>query len=510
MGNMPLPALALQLPQQQDPIANYGRILQIRNLLQEQPLRQQMLQQQLQTGQLQNQELQQNNAARQALNQAYAGAVTKNSDGSTSFDPDKLQQGLANGPAAYQTPAVMKGITDFQKSRVDLQTATTDLQQKQADLIGNAAAAVKAANYDPTLAHSFFDSMPPSPQINALRAQIDNPAALKQMVDTALMNSPKQRELGAAEQTAGARAQAAQTEAAKFAATKDPNSPLYSPSQASVALGTAPGAAQIQQGEAKQAAIKAGAEASARQPYEIGLARARQAIQDGDPKAAAQLLISGDVAPSQLISSRKPEFAQQAFTAAHNLSGGTWNAESAEANFKVASSPANVAFFGSAKSLTDKGGTLDQLANAARDIPSNQVPIFNSVADAVQAASGTGPIAKYAALALGVADDYSKVMGGGTGSDSSRAQALQLIGAKQSPNQRAASIEGIRGAVTSQTNSRIGNNTVMQRMYGTPQAGAPAGGYVRIQASDGSLHDLPQANLDKARQRDPGLKVVNQ
>ncbi len=220
--------------------------------------------------------------------------------------------------------------------------------------------------------------------------------------------------------------------------------------------------------------------------------------------------ISGDVAPSQLISSRKPEFAQQAFTAAHALSGGTWNAQSAEANFKVASSPANVAFFGSAKSLTDKGGTLDQLANAAKDIPQSQIPVFNSVADAVQAASGTGPIAKYASLALGVADDYSKVMGGGTGSDSSRAQALQLVGAKQSPNQRAASIDGIRGAVQSQTNSRIGNNTVMQRMYGTPQAAAPAGGYVRIQASDGSRHDLPQSNLDKARQRDPGLKVVNQ
>jgi hypothetical protein len=180
---------------------------------------------------------------------------------------------------------------------------------------------------------------------------------------------------------------------------------------------------------------------------------AEQAIADGDPKAAAQLLISGTVAPSQIISSRKPAFAQQAFTAAQQMQPG-WNAQKADADYKVASSPAQVAFFGSAKSLTDKGGTLDQLADAAKDIPSHQLPIFNTVADALKASTGSGPVAKYAAIALGVADDYSKVMGGGQGSDTSRTQALNVISAKQSPEQRKASLEGIRGSVLSQANSK--------------------------------------------------------
>jgi hypothetical protein len=87
---------------------------------------------------------------------------------------------------------------------------------------------------------------------------------------------------------------------------------------------------------------------------------AEQAIADGDPRAAAQLLVSGTVAPSQLISSRKPAFAQQAFTLATQMQPG-WNAAKADADFKVASGPGNVAFFGSAKSLTDPGGTIDQL-----------------------------------------------------------------------------------------------------------------------------------------------------
>lgn len=44
-----------------------------------------------------------------------------------------------------------------------------------------------------------------------------------------------------------------------------------------------------------------------------------------------------------------------------------------------------------------------------------------------------------------------------------------------------------------------------------PQEGqqtGPAAGMVRFQDSQGGLHDIPKANLDKARQRDPGLKVI--
>jgi hypothetical protein len=203
------------------------------------------------------------------------------------------------------------------------------------------------------------------------------------------------------------------------------------------------------------------------------LKAAEQAIADGDPRAAAQLLVNGDVAPAQLISSRKPAFADAAFTAAKQMKPG-WNAQKADADYSVAKSPAQVAFFGSAKSLTDPGGTLDQLKAAAKDIPQNEIPIFSTVADAIKASTGSGPIAKYAALTLGVADDYSKVMGGGQGSDTSRTQAMNIIAAKQSPEQRDASIEGIRGAVGSQTNSRIGNNPVLQKMYGNAvQSNAP-------------------------------------
>lgn len=190
-----------------------------------------------------------------------------------------------------------------------------------------------------------------------------------------------------------------------------------------------------------------------------------QAIADGDPVAAGKLLHDGVVAPSQIISSRKPEFAQKAFSAAAGYGDG-WNAQKAEGDFKVAGSPTNVAFFGSAKSLTDKGGTLDQLNDAAKDIPGGQIPIFNKIEDVIKASTGSGPVAKYASILLGVADDYSKVMGGGQGSDTSRNAALSLAPVQASPEARKAAIEGIRGAVGSQINSRIGNNAVLKKMYG--------------------------------------------
>lgn len=199
-----------------------------------------------------------------------------------------------------------------------------------------------------------------------------------------------------------------------------------------------------------------------------------QAITQGSPAVAAKLLVDGDATLSQMKARGvTPEFIQQTLLEAKKLDS-NWNAQKAEADFDVAKSPAQVAFFGSAKSLTDRGGTLDQLMAAAKDIPGGKIPVFNSVADALAAATGSGPIAKYASIALGVADDYSKVMGGGQGSDTSRTQALNLIAKNLSPEGRLGSVEGIRGSVESQKNSRIGGNPVLQKMYGGDGGGAKA------------------------------------
>jgi len=39
-------------------------------------------------------------------------------------------------------------------------------------------------------------------------------------------------------------------------------------------------------------------------------------------------------------------------------------------------------------------------------------------------------------------------------------------------------------------------------------SGAPGAQMIRIKDSTGKMHDLPAANLSRAKQRDPGLVVV--
>lgn len=218
--------------------------------------------------------------------------------------------------------------------------------------------------------------------------------------------------------------------------------------------------------QAAAAGLKAAAEAKAKLPYELAKSKADEALKDGDPAAAGKLLADGIVAPSQLVSSRKPAFAQQAFDEARKQSGGKWDAQTAEGYFKTASAPANAQFFGSAKSLTDQGGTLDQLETQYAKLPNGTIPAFNKISDWKSAAEGKGAMAGFAQTAVGVADDYAKVMGGGQGSDTSRDQVLKSFAASHSPEAMAAAVAAARQAVDSQMNGRIGTNPVMKRMYG--------------------------------------------
>lgn len=236
----------------------------------------------------------------------------------------------------------------------------------------------------------------------------------------------------------------------------------------------------------------------------LQLEREKFKAAEADPEAAGALLVSGDATLSELKArGSTPQFITKTLEAAHRQSGGRYNAQQADAQYSVAKSPTNVAFFGSAKSLTDPGGTLDQLQHVGDSLPANQIPVFNTIEDWTKAATGSGPIAQYAATALGVADDYAKVMGGGQGSDTSRKQALDIIKASASPEARQAALQGIRGAVSSQTKSRIGSNPVLRRMYGDSAAfGSTQGGY-KITAGNGRYATNDEPSSPNARWYDP-------
>lgn len=512
MGSIPLPALDLKTPQQPDLLEKYGQLQALKNQsqqiqlqLQEAPLRLQQLQQGVQQGGVQLQQQQQAFKDQQAKT-----AAMSEWDGS---DINKLYPLiLKHGGSSDAVMSLKSGVLEQQQKAAvtfkDMQDggkAQVETTKLKGDQIAGALsplvdpAKVPDAQLPQALqlaVQSLVQSNVLDPQHAQAAQQLvqqsgGDPAKIRQGLDQFIKTNMAQSEIvqQAHQQAMTAQAQA---EAQKIKASTDPGSPLYSPSPAAVAMGTAPGASQIQAGEAKLAGQKAGAEAAARQPYEMSLAAQKQALSQGDPKAAAALLVNNDATLSELKSrGATPEFIAKTLFYAHQQSNGQYNAQAADAQFQVAKSAENSKFFGSAKSLTDKGGTLDQLAQAAKDIPNGQIPIFNSVADAAKAATGSGPIAKYASIMVGVSDDYSKVMGGGTGSDSSRAQALHLVPANASPEARAAAIEGIRGAVGSQLSSRIGDNPVLKRMYGGSGATPSPSGLIRAVDAQGNLHQAP-------------------
>lgn len=218
------------------------------------------------------------------------------------------------------------------------------------------------------------------------------------------------------------------------------------------------------------AAWKAQQEAIATAPQKEALARseavARQEAAQGDPNVAGEMLAKGDLTLADLKSrGTTPQYITKAVGAAQKINPAYNPADEVIAE-QVAKSPAANQFFGSANSLITKGGTLDQLEKLGKNVPQHDWPVLNTVDDWQALARGKGPLAGYAATALGAADDYGKVMGGGNASDHARDAALALFSKAASPEQRAEAIKATRDAVQSQRDSRIGKNQFLQRQYG--------------------------------------------
>jgi hypothetical protein len=196
-------------------------------------------------------------------------------------------------------------------------------------------------------------------------------------------------------------------------------------------------------------------------------ANADQLAKQGDPNSAGKALASGDVTLADLKTRvSTPEFILQSIDAAKKIDP-KYNPADEVAFEKIANSPEGAKFFGSAKSLTEKDGSIDRLMSIASRMPDNSLPVLNKVQDWEELARGKGPLAGYAAAVLGVADDYGKVMGGGTASDSARDHALSLFAAAQTPEQRMEAVQATLGAVDSQIHGRVGRNKFLQRQYNT-------------------------------------------
>lgn len=308
----PYPALQIQQQQPYDLLGNFARALQVRDLLQNAPLQHQLLQNQVQQSQTQNEMAQRNLAASKALQAASANAMSTDQSGKPSFDPDKFQQGIA-GTAAF-TPETIENLTKMQQARVALQTSQVDLESKVADIKGYAASAIKAANYDPAVAHSLLDGLNiQGPQAQQFRAVVDNPQMLKQWVDTTIAQSPKQQEMQNQKDVAGIRANTPDMQALHtFEQTTGGNALDYqqhkldAEAQKQISVETNP---QVMQAKVRTAA----AEGAARAQVEAQIARGSNAALSQvpphliGPATAAATKAGTDYVQAQSVSQRLQE-----------------------------------------------------------------------------------------------------------------------------------------------------------------------------------------------------------
>jgi hypothetical protein len=220
---------------------------------------------------------------------------------------------------------------------------------------------------------------------------------------------------------------------------------------------------------------------------------ARIAAVSGDPKANGQLLAEGDLTLADLKSrGSSPKNitdsvnAAKAYAAAH---GKTYNASDEVVGEQALKGATNQVFYGSARSLVQQGGMLDQLKRAHDNLGNLRLPVITSIEGWVKYQAGTPTMSAYKQAVLAAADDYAKVMGGGSPTIEQFDALRDGFAYQLSTSQLDAAVDTARNSVRSQVEGRIGpNQYIRKRMGDILQDEAPAGAIAPTGSPASKLH----------------------
>ena len=116
--------------------------------------------------------------------------------------------------------------------------------------------------------------------------------------------------------------------------------------------------------------------------------------------------------------------------------------------------------------MTEPGGAIEIAQNTAKNLPRFNSNLANKIFNATATEFGSDEATNFHAAMLGLADEYSKVMGGGISSDTGRQQALDILKAAYSKGQLAGSIDVMRRDITARKQALVGDNRYLLREYG--------------------------------------------
>lgn len=464
-SSIPLPALDIRPPAPPpSPLDEYARVANIKNAL----LGQQVGQAQLQGQQMQNQQQQ------LALQDDQKWRSVMSSPDWDGTPEGLLKQGLKQGVGPKSYLGMQQSILEMKQKAATLtgdqlknEAAIGDQYRGQLTSIINGPDSQKQTAWGAAVTQA---EQAGHIQPGSMTHQYPGDDTAQSLANHFALGSTLAKE-ASEQQQAAARKQASQTGANRLAAEQNPQSPLYAPTPAAVAMGSAPGASAIQAGQTAQAGNVAGAQAAAKQPYELQLANVRAQVQQTfqNNKDAQDKIESNVLKPYQDKMSSISEL-QSALTQASQ--GNVTAARGALLKLMGVTNPDGTRRYNEAEAsrMLSQGSVPQQVAGSIQNALTGNNWTPKMIADMQQFAAGQGAVAGQS-LNSGI-DNVNKLYNTSVGG-----------GLRQSPTQQPAAAN--------------------------PRAAAPpAQGFTRIQASDGSVHDLPSQNLARARQRDPGLQVV--
>lgn len=222
---------------------------------------------------------------------------------------------------------------------------------------------------------------------------------------------------------------------------------------------------------------------------------AKKSASVDDISAAAEGLRKGRQDPSQL--SKRSATYQATLNEADRQemqeTGQHFNIAQASTDYKFANNIQTKNTLNMANAMTDQGGSIEIAQTAAHNLPRvTNEKTLNKLFALGQGEFGDPTLSDFHTAMLGLADEYSKVMGGGVSSDTGRQQALDLLKQSYSHNQTDSAIAIMRKDIAARKSAIIGNNRYLKQEYGVqntqqpnasastqPPANAPAGAITR-------------------------------
>jgi hypothetical protein len=220
-----------------------------------------------------------------------------------------------------------------------------------------------------------------------------------------------------------------------------------------------------------------------------------------DQQAVA--LVNGDLDPSQLAKrgATYNVILGKAMSYSMARDGVPFNSAQAASDYKYANNSTNQNTLKMIQGMTEPGGAIEIAKTAFNAIP-GKVPVqaINQILDGTMTQFGGTSVVGFRTAMLGLADEYSKVMGGGVSSDTGREQALNIIKEAYSKGQGAEAIQIMQKDLDARKKALIGDNRYLKRQYGV----------TTVQTSDHQTIEIPTKNLFQAKQRDPKLKILGE